>query len=592
MKGRVLKIVAYSVLILLCILLFAGLSFQGSYGNTSHDIRDVSFTGQYSLDGDVYNDIEKVKNLPALQDITMYIKGSFSEDIPADSTVCFKIKDYSVWVSQHGEDFAVIYDCGDLEGKLAFTEQWVTFNSSGLKAGEEIMFKIHGSELSGEIAPMLSSMCYGSATALFERQVRSNFVSFSASIVLMFIGIAFIVSLFILRATKKTFSLAFLHCGIFILVAGLSTILDYDYITLFAKNLPILNVLDFYTQIVLCVVMMLYCLEFLHTKWKRKLFIYFISFFLIGCMAYPVLEYYHIFSMADFTTLYPYVMASFYIVYFVMAIGEHVKLRDMNILLHTISIFILAVSLIIEFIKYFSTGSFFIFVQQFATLMFAIIQLVIVVKTAKQGFVLEKSAEIAKQQEHQKIVDNTVEFIQPVVLADVSKNIIQLFYSNPEDAVVLLDNYNRYLSLTIDCLKDARLVDFEQEFMHAQSYLNLAKAEFRDHFDFSFDIQTTDFMLPTLTLVCLIKGSFDALFSNPDASCSVCIATRESASTKALIITSTVRGEIVDPDYDKAYHNDDKVAYATENLRKLCNADISILKGDSMNTVFTVTFRT
>lgn len=592
MTAKGLKITAYMVLLVLCIALFVGLSFQGSYGYINHDIKDVSFTGQYSLDGVVYNDIHKVKNLPDLQDITMYIKGSFSEDIPADSTVCFKIKDYSIWVSQHGEDFTVIYDCGDLEGKLAFTEQWVTFNSAGLKAGEEVIFRIHGSELSSQIAPMISSMCYGSATALFERQVRSNIVSFSASIILMFIGIAFIVSVFILRATKKAFSLAFLHCGVFILVAGFSTILDYDYITLFTKNLPILNVLDFYTQIVLCIVMMLYCLEFLHTKWKRTLFIYFISLYLIGCMAYPFLEYYHIFSMSDFTSLYPYVMAVFYIVYFIMAIGEYVKLRDLNILLHMISIFILAVSLVIEFFRYFSTGAFFIFVQQFATLLFSFIQIVIVVKTAKQGFILEKSVEAAKQEEHQKIVDNTLEFIQPIVLADTSKNIIQLFYSNPEDAVVLLDNYNRYLSLTISCLKETKLVDFEQEFVYAQSYLNLAKAELREHFDFSFDIQTDNFKLPTLTLVCLLKGSLDALFANPEANCSVCIATRESASTKALIITSTVRGEIMNPDYDKVCRTDEKIAYVKDNLKKLCNADISVLKGDSMNTVYTITFRT
>lgn len=592
MKATGLKITAYAVLVILCISLFVGLSFQGSYGYINHNIKDVEFTGQYSLDGTVYNAIEKADNLPALQDITMYIKGSFSEDIPADSTVCFKIKDYSIWVSQHGEDYSVIYDCGDLEGKLAFTEQWVSFNSSGIKKGQEVMFKIRGSEFTDEIDQMIDSMCYGSATALFERQVRSNIVSFSASIVLMFIGIAFIVSVLILRATKKNFSLAFIHCSLFVLVAGLSTILDYDYITLFTKNLPLLNLLDFYTQIFLCVVMMIYCLEFLHTKWKRKLFTYFIAIFLICCMAYPVLEYYHIFSMSDFTASYPYVMASFYLVYLVMAIGEYVKLRDKNILLHTISILILAISLIIEFIRYFSTGAFFIFVQQFATLIFAAIQLFIVVKAAKQGFILEKSVEIAKQEEQKKIVENTIDFIQPVVLADSSKNIIQLFYSSPEDAVVLLDNYNRYLSLTIDCLRQTRLVDFEQEFMHAQSYLALAKAELRERFDFTFDVQTTSFSLPTLTLVCLLKSSLDALFANPEATCSVCIATRASTNTKALIVTSTIQGEIINPDYDKDYHNDDKISYVTDNLHKLCNADISILRGDSRNTVSTVTFRT
>ncbi len=97
--------------------------------------------------------------------------------------------------------------------------------------------------------------------------------------------------------------------------------------------------------------------------------------------------------------------------------------------------------------------------------------------------------------------------IQPHFLYNTLNTIKALIKTNPDKAQELVGDFSIYLRRNIDSLNQRHLVAFQSELEHIKLYLNIEKQRFMNRLNVIYDLQTTDFMLPVLTVQPLVENA-------------------------------------------------------------------------------------
>ncbi len=111
----------------------------------------------------------------------------------------------------------------------------------------------------------------------------------------------------------------------------------------------------------------------------------------------------------------------------------------------------------------------------------------------------------------QQIIENRIAVIisqiQPHFLCNTLSTIDDLFYENPEVGHKAVLDFSNYLRGNMSSLSQKELILFEKELEHTERYLRLEKLRFNDRLQIVYDIQTVDFLLPTLTLQPIVENA-------------------------------------------------------------------------------------
>lgn len=97
--------------------------------------------------------------------------------------------------------------------------------------------------------------------------------------------------------------------------------------------------------------------------------------------------------------------------------------------------------------------------------------------------------------------------IQPHFLYNALAAISYLCIKDPMKARATIDSLATYLRTNLDSLRNDHLVSFEKELEHTKTYLQIEKTRFEDDLQIVFDIQCTDFVLPSLSLQPLAENA-------------------------------------------------------------------------------------
>ncbi len=112
-----------------------------------------------------------------------------------------------------------------------------------------------------------------------------------------------------------------------------------------------------------------------------------------------------------------------------------------------------------------------------------------------------------QQQENMKLkVDIMLSQIQPHFLYNTLGAIQALCQGNPaaEEATV---KFARYLRGNMDAITAEAVIPFARELAHTRLYLELEQLRFEDALQVRYDLQCTDFQVPTLTLQPLVENA-------------------------------------------------------------------------------------
>ncbi len=86
-------------------------------------------------------------------------------------------------------------------------------------------------------------------------------------------------------------------------------------------------------------------------------------------------------------------------------------------------------------------------------------------------------------------------------------NAIQDIDGMPEDAQNAIVDFSRYLRENLDFLTSSNMIPFNKELEHVNKYVNLEKLRFGDKINVTFDIQASDFLIPSLSLQMIVENA-------------------------------------------------------------------------------------
>ncbi|MBE6909641.1 MAG: sensor histidine kinase [Ruminococcaceae bacterium] len=119
--------------------------------------------------------------------------------------------------------------------------------------------------------------------------------------------------------------------------------------------------------------------------------------------------------------------------------------------------------------------------------------------------------------------------IQPHFINNTLGAIGYLCRDNPE-AKAAVNKFTRYLQGNMDSLTQTGPIPFTTELEHTKAYLELEQLRFREKLNIVYDLEATEFLLPTLTLQPLVENAvFHGVRGNANGRGTVTVSSREYA---------------------------------------------------------------
>lgn len=118
---------------------------------------------------------------------------------------------------------------------------------------------------------------------------------------------------------------------------------------------------------------------------------------------------------------------------------------------------------------------------------------------------------IKLREEERKLKDAEIKImmsqIQPHFIYNTLSSISTLIQINPDEAQKALDDFTDYLRINFSALTEIKLISFEDELRHIQTYVDLEKVRFRERLKVIYDIKVTKFSVPPLSIQPLVENA-------------------------------------------------------------------------------------
>ncbi len=127
--------------------------------------------------------------------------------------------------------------------------------------------------------------------------------------------------------------------------------------------------------------------------------------------------------------------------------------------------------------------------------------------------------------------------IQPHFLFNSLTTIKQLCVKDPEKASEAIETFIVYLRHNMDSLTAEKPIDFSKELEHVKGYLELQKLRFGDDLCVKYDIEFTNFKIPTLALQPIVENAVTyGVRKSENGQGTVVISTKKVGNTVEVIV--------------------------------------------------------
>ncbi len=165
--------------------------------------------------------------------------------------------------------------------------------------------------------------------------------------------------------------------------------------------------------------------------------------------------------------------------------------------------------------------------------------------------------------------------IQPHFIYNSLATISHLCKKDPMLAKEATDKFADYLRMNLDAPDSEHLIPFSKELEHIRTYLWLEKLRFGDSLNVEYDIQFTDFLIPSLTVQPLVENAVKHGIRGVEGGGTVTVSTKKL--TSGVRITVSDDGAGFDISLKK---QDGKNHVGLENvtmrLKNLCNGILTV----------------
>ena len=121
----------------------------------------------------------------------------------------------------------------------------------------------------------------------------------------------------------------------------------------------------------------------------------------------------------------------------------------------------------------------------------------------------ENTKEFRRQEalREQLEIDLLLSQIQPHFLFNVLYIIQEICHIDPETAAAAIEAFSKYLRHNMDSISIRAPIPFEEELEHVRHYVSLQQLRFGDALQVQYELECTDFKMPTLTLQPIVENA-------------------------------------------------------------------------------------
>ena len=204
---------------------------------------------------------------------------------------------------------------------------------------------------------------------------------------------------------------------------------------------------------------------------------------------------------------------------------------------------------------------------------------------------VSKNIQLAQEKEKNKEAQIRIMMsqIQPHFIYNSLSSISTLIAIDPSKAQKTLDNFTEYLRANISSLTETKLIPFEDELRHIQTYVSLEKVRFNDRINVEYDIETKDFDVPPLSLQPIVENAIKhGILKKVDGG-TVILKAYETNNTYIVEISDDGVGFNAE-EYEDIENKHFGINNIKHRIKNMCNGDILIKSQIGVGTKVIVMF--
>ena len=391
--------------------------------------------------------------------------------------------------------------CNVHKGKSVFEPYAEPFELNPDKKSYEVVIEVECEYSSGlTVAPVLSD---------YNRYIDNMMSSVALRFMLIGIVAFFAIGSGLLGAMRKKFFSQFwliLLCAIFIfrmLISNEGYMISHNF---FGNiNYEIMMTLIYVSTYIIKLCMLMHLINVLGLKINHITLVAIAAVFLL-CAFIPYFTYDYIYI----ARAYIWIQLVVYIFdgYMIYKLSDAVIKKERFSIMYLVLYCICATSLVIDNLFLYGYISDSVsFVMPVSCLLFIafmlLVHLVHMIDTHKRA---QKTAELEKELSEMNMT-LMLSQIQPHFMYNALNTIKYLTKKDPQKAESAVVKFSGYLRANMDSLTQKEPIDFPKELEHVRNYAEIEKLRFGDRLQVEYDIQTTDFTIPPLTIQPIVENA-------------------------------------------------------------------------------------
>lgn len=577
-------------ILLLFAFLFVWTAVNYQTASVNTESSKVAIVGEYSTDGENWNNMQSSYNFVNDNYETVIFKGKLSQNIPKNQYLIISICDVWVELKANGEIVATnYYDSGVSTITPGNSISYISSDDIPDNAEIELTVSNPYTIFAGfnPIQDTLNNLTVGNKDTLYNDLLKYNTPAILISLAICFLGLfAFtLAGLLWKNVMIRNIALALMAItgGVYVLTDSI-----YTYLPLWIGNPVLCMVFDEFATYLLPIAAFLYVRVNVKDKRCKG---YMTILIIVSILLTMTAVFLQLFGVMDILKsqifVFPFILLGS-VGSIICLIYEAFMLKNKISRDVLISLCPLVTAGLIDFtnsLTGFAPDRMFI---RLGLLVTVIIQLYLLFRETR-----EHHKELLRYQEMQNEmlqmrVSIMVSQIQPHFLYNSLTSIAQLCEKNPSKAKKATIEFSEYLRRNMNSLKEQAPVPFESELKHLETYLSLEKMRFGDELNVEYDIETTDFLIPSLTVQPLVENAVKHGVGMKEDGGTVTIATKEFDDRYEVIVSDDGVG------FDTSKKpNDGRTHVGMENVRNrlktMCNAVLNIESTVGKGTVATIT---
>ena len=598
MKAFSRVIIAFLILSVLISVIPISLSLTAGGAKVRYDIEnelnDVFIIGSISIDGSTPEPyLASRRNDTSTRHIVV-VKGSFSDDIPQGEKLMVRLSNVIFSMKVNGEETFSFGSYDRLDKRFASPGNlWQSFVSPGITTDDDIEITIYNIYPFGNgeaFSDALNRMCVGSTGALLrEMQYKYRFSIIISLATAVFGASALLVMLVGLRHGRRAPAKA-LAFACLAIVTGLWMFMNFDYICMFIPYPQFCVTFCMMLQFMLPITFAFFVLLNVKVRQRRitkGLLAANIALFLTAALMQT-------FGLCDLYAFNPIniVFSTATVIICIAVLFTEVKSSGSSeakkLLLAMLPC---AAGFAAELVIYLCGGTVHGTWAMLGFLAFMAAEFFAVIRYMSDQMKIATQVKELQNELLQNRMKLMLSQIQPHFIYNSLNAISGLCISEPEKADEAIVEFSNYLRGNIDAMQSDKPIRFERELEHIKHYLALEKMRFDERVNVVYDINFTDFEIPSLTVQPIVENAVKHGITKRAKGGTITVRTEKIGNSAVITITDDGVGfDMTSDEYkNKNGHISVGIDNVASRLSYAANAEISVISAPDKGTTATIT---